>query len=115
MRRHGVEIYAREARVDVRPALQIRALTSIENVIERAEALGPVRKVAIHLQQIAVVLQPLLEAVAREQFVQVAALDRVRHALEPPIPTRLDGVGVAVLAEQLRDQLAALDAVDGLR
>ena len=114
-RRHGVEIDARQARVDFRQPLHVRALARVEDVVEGAEALDPTVEIAIELQQVAVVLEPFLETIARQELVEIAALDGIGDVLEAPIPTRRFVGGVFALAEQARDQLALLDAVDRAR
>ena len=90
-----------EARVDARQPLHVRALARVENVVERAEALGPAVEIAIELEQVAIVLEPFLKTVAREQLVEIAALDGIRNALEPPVPARSLVRDVLALAEQL--------------
>src|SRR5690606_14299428 len=73
LRREPIEVDPREALLDRRQPLPVRALARVEDVVERAEAVDPALEVAAQIEQIAVVLQPFLEAVCREQLVQQAA------------------------------------------
>jgi hypothetical protein len=69
-------------------------------------------EIAIHLKQVAVILEPLLETIARQELVEIAAFDRIRNLLEAPVPARRVVGSVLALAEQFRDQLAVLDTLD---
>src|SRR6478735_12621222 len=104
MAHHRVEVDAPEAPVDLRQALLVRALPRLEDVVERAEALLPVLEIAAEIPEVAIVLERLLEFVARHELVEVSALDRVRHLVQAPIPSGGVAGRIGTLAEQLRDQ-----------
>ncbi len=60
-------------------ALRERAAARVDHVLERRDAERPRREIALHEQQVAIVLQAFLELVRREQVIQVARLRRVRQ------------------------------------
>src|SRR5262245_4790293 len=109
---HLLEIYAPELLVDVGEALLVSPLLRVEDVVESAQALFPTLEIAIHVEQVAIVLQALLKAVRRHELVEVAALDGVGDLVEMPIPTRRALGAARALAEQLRDELAGSDGID---
>ena len=78
---------------------------------ERGDAQRPGREIALHEQQVAIVLQAFLELVRREQVIQIARLGRVRQRGELPVPADLVGL---VVGDDRLEQVSAADRRDRL-
>jgi hypothetical protein len=100
----------REQRIGARQALGVGAFARIDHVAQGFHASGPVLEGVAEIDQIAIVLQALLEIVACEHRIQVARLGRLRQALELPEPAV---VLALLLVEDGIEHRAVANAADG--
>ena len=99
-----------EQRVRTRQPLGVGALARLDHVLEGGHALVPASERAVQEQQVAVVLQSLLEVVSGQHRVQVAGLGRIGEVLQLPEPA----IARALLARQhAPEHVAVADARNG--
>src|SRR5712691_3279566 len=82
-----------------------------EHVAINPDALSPGVEIAREEAQVAVILQPLLKIVTRQQLREVAALGRIRQLAHAPEPS---GFFSRVVAQNVLDQRPATNRRDRL-
>jgi hypothetical protein len=107
--RQTVEIGRRHDGIGLRHALVVRLLARVEHVIVGRHIPAPAVQIAAHVVELAIILQPFLKLVAREERVQIPRFGGVRQRAELPIP----GQGVLlVVVQQPVEQVSAADLLD---
>ena len=107
--RQAIQIGRGQYGIGLRHAPVVGFLARIEHVVIGGDIVAPIVQIAAHEIELAVVLQTLLEFIARQQRVQIARLGRVRQIGELPIPGQRVFL---VVVQQAIEQLAAANAFD---